>query len=38
MAINSSVSNNESDSIIVIINHDYSLLIKEFFFNPMLLT
>ncbi len=31
MATNSSVSNNESDFTITIINDDYSLVIKEFF-------
>jgi hypothetical protein len=33
MATNSSVSNNESDSSITIINDDYALVIKEFFFQ-----
>ncbi len=32
MATNSIVSNNESDSTITIINDDYPLVIKEFFF------
>jgi hypothetical protein len=32
MATNSTVSNNESDSTITIINDDYSLVIKEFLF------
>jgi hypothetical protein len=31
MAINSSVSNNESDSLITIINDDCSFVIKQFF-------
>jgi hypothetical protein len=38
MRTNSTVSNNESDSTIAIINDDYPRVIKEVFLNTMLLT